>query len=113
MRARRRGAPLAIAVSAASASRSAGLGRIDSTKRRTAASGCAPSNAPASVRSRIAFTAGMLRTWNACASAGFASMSTRASTNAPACSSASRSRIGPSTRHGPHHGAQKSTTTGT
>src|SRR5690606_28180971 len=37
---------------------------------------------------------------------------TLASTNAPAYSSASFSSSGPNCRHGPHHGAQKSTSTG-
>ena len=40
-------------------------------------------------------------------------MSTLASTNLPSYSRASFSRSGPSRRHGPHHDAQKSTTTGT
>ncbi len=44
---------------------------------------------------------------------GLASTSTLASTHDPLASSASFSRTGPSDRHGAHHSAQKSTTTGT
>ena len=44
---------------------------------------------------------------------GFESMSTFASTTAPSRRSTASSRIGVSCRHGPHHAAQKSTTTGT
>src|SRR5579859_163288 len=44
---------------------------------------------------------------------GFSSVFSFASSKAPACCSASRSKTGPSMRQGPHHSAQKSTTTGT
>ena len=49
---------------------------------------------------------------NCCASAGFASTSTLASSTAPSRASTSRSSTGASAWHGPHHSAQKSTTTG-
>ena len=50
--------------------------------------------------------------WKARESEGLASVSSLASTTWPSRLAASRSRIGPSWRHGPHHSAQKSTTTG-
>src|SRR5438128_561654 len=49
---------------------------------------------------------------NCPASCGFSSMLTFASATWPARSPTTFSRIGVSIRHGPHHGAQKSTTTG-
>src|SRR6476619_1360640 len=55
----------------------------------------------------------MERTLNRLESSGFSSELTFASRNRPEYSVASFSRIGPSARHGPHQGAQKSTTTGT
>ena len=45
--------------------------------------------------------------------AGCASTSTFASSTAPPVSATTFSRIGPSVLHGPHHSAQRSTTTGT
>jgi hypothetical protein len=62
--------------------------------------------------SRNPFTAGMLWIRKRADVSGDASTSTLASTKPPVCSSASRSRIGPRVRQGPHQGAQKSTTTG-
>ena len=44
---------------------------------------------------------------------GFSSVFSFVRTTSPAFSAATFSMIGPSTRHGPHQGAQKSTTTGT
>ena len=44
---------------------------------------------------------------------GLASVSTFASTTLPSRAAAACSSTGPSARHGPHHSAQKSTTTGT
>ena len=44
---------------------------------------------------------------------GFSSTLTLTSTTLPSVSSTTFSRIGPSVRHGPHHGAHRSTTTGT
>jgi len=46
------------------------------------------------------------------ASSGASSMFTLTSFTWPACSRASRSSIGLTVRHGPHHGAHKSTKTG-
>src|SRR5215207_7700851 len=43
---------------------------------------------------------------------GFSSVLTVTSLTAPSRSATAASRIGVSWRHGPHHGAQKSTTTG-
>ena len=52
-------------------------------------------------------------TWKAAASCWFASTSTFASSTLPARAAAARSSTGVSCLHGPHHSAQKSTTTGT
>ena len=52
-------------------------------------------------------------TWKAAAVCWFVSTSTLASTTLPPVSSITFSRIGPSVLHGPHHSAQRSTTTGT
>ena len=46
-------------------------------------------------------------------SAGFSSLFTLTTSITPACSSEMSSRTGAIARHGPHHSAQKSTTTGT
>jgi hypothetical protein len=54
----------------------------------------------------------MARTAKPWARRGSSSTFTLASTKAPECSAASRSRSGPRLRQGPHQGAQKSTTTG-
>src|SRR4051794_33221003 len=54
----------------------------------------------------------MLWTWKAWAVAGLASTSTLARTTSPPVSSTTASSIGPSVLHGPHHSAQRSTTTG-
>ena len=62
--------------------------------------------------SRNALTAGMLWIRNVRAMIGLASTSTLASSILPARSATARSITGPSWRHGPHHSAQKSTTTG-
>src|ERR1035437_8477304 len=61
----------------------------------------------------MAKTAGIDWAWKAWAISGFASTSTLASSTAPLVSSMTLSSIGPSVRHGPHHDAQRSTTTGT
>ena len=49
---------------------------------------------------------------NCCASSGLSSVFTFTSATAPPSAFTSPSMTGPSTRHGPHQGAQKSTTTG-
>src|SRR5918995_695350 len=51
-------------------------------------------------------------TRNAADTWGFSSTLTFASTTLPLVSSTTRSRMGPSCLHGPHHGAHRSTTTG-
>ena len=63
--------------------------------------------------SEMAKTAGMDWTWKAAATWGLLSMSTLASATWPPVSPTTRSRMGPSVRHGPHHSAHRSTTTGT
>src|SRR3954447_11926345 len=60
-----------------------------------------------------AFTAGIDWIWKAREIDGLASVSSLARTTSPSRAAASCSRTGPSARHGPHHSAQKSTTTGT
>src|SRR5262245_8225090 len=55
----------------------------------------------------------MLWTWNAAEIWGFSSTFTLTSSTAPFVASITSSRIGPSVRHGPHHGAHRSITTGT
>src|SRR2546423_2128946 len=50
--------------------------------------------------------------WKAADSCGLASVSSLASTTSPSRAAAAFSRIGVRVRHGPHHSAQKSTTTG-
>src|SRR3546814_20776271 len=52
-------------------------------------------------------------TWKALATWGLVSTSTFASTTFPSVSAITFSMIGPSVLHGPHHSAQRSTTTGT
>src|SRR4051812_44870770 len=51
-------------------------------------------------------------TWKALLTSGFSSTLTLARTTCPSVPSTTVSRIGPSWRQGPHHGAQRSTTTG-
>ena len=63
--------------------------------------------------SRNAFTAGMPRIPKLAASEVFWSTSTLASSSSPSRFATAASSAGPSARHGPHHSAQKSTTTGT
>ena len=59
-----------------------------------------------------AYTAGMPCTRKAWETCGFSSTLTLASTTLPPVSSTTFSMMGPSVRHGPHHGAHRSTTTG-
>ena len=84
-------------------------------RRRSAATcggGCAPTNSATIWPSLNALTAGMPWMPNAAASCWLASVSSLASATSPSCSFASASSTGVSWRHGPHHSAQKSTTTG-
>src|SRR5215213_8047846 len=61
--------------------------------------------------SRRAYTAGIDCAWKAAAICGFSSMLTLVSTTWPSVASTTFSMMGPSVRHGPHHGAHRSTTT--
>ncbi len=65
------------------------------------------------LRSLIAITAGIDWTWKAAEIRGFSSTFTFASSTEPPVASITSSRMGPSVLQGPHHGAQRSTTTGT
>ena len=69
-------------------------------------------NSAATLPSRNALTAGMPWIRNAAASRWLASTSTFASSTFPARAAAARSSAGVSCLQGPHHSAQKSTTTG-
>src|SRR5215203_3152032 len=51
-------------------------------------------------------------TWNACDTCWLESTSTLARMTLPSVSPTTLSRIGPRVLHGPHHSAQRSTTTG-
>ena len=87
-------------------------GTSPSKKRSTSAEGFAPTNSATIEPFLNAFTAGMpwiLKSWEM---RGFSSVSIFASTTLPSRFSAAFSSAGPSWRHGPHQGAQKSTTTG-
>ena len=77
---------------------------------RRAASGCAPTTLATGTPSRNTASVGRLRTPYCAASSG--SASTLATRARPANSAASRSSTGAIARHGPHHAAQKSTSTG-
>ena len=95
-----------------STSASASDGSSASRNRATAGGGCAPTNSDTTAPSRNALTAGMLWIRNAAAMRWFASVSSLASATLPARSVTACSSTGVSCRHGPHHAAQKSTTTG-
>ena len=69
-------------------------------------------NSSTTLPSLKAFTAGIDWIPNACESRGLASVSTLTRSTWPARLSTAFSITGPSERHGPHHSAQKSTTTG-
>ena len=84
-----------------------------SSQRRICGSGRAPRNSSTTSPSAKSFTLGMLWMPYSAASSWCSSVFTLASTHSPRASPASRSSTGPSVRHGPHHGAQKSTRTGT
>src|SRR5450755_2604938 len=75
-----------------------------------AASGSAPGCAYRTTPSRITISVGIEEIPNALASSGSASVSTLPNT-ASACWPEARSKIGPNIRQGPHHSAQKSTST--
>jgi hypothetical protein len=75
--------------------------------------GSAPTTRSTSFPSRITTSSGIDCAPNLVASPGFASTSTFTTLRCPACRSARSSSTGEIIRHGPHHAAQKSTTTGT
>jgi 2-polyprenyl-6-methoxyphenol hydroxylase-like FAD-dependent oxidoreductase len=76
----------------------------------SAASGSAPGRAYRTTPSRMIISVGMDEMPNLAASSGSAPVSTLPNT-APACRSDAFSKTGPNIRHGPHHAAQKSTST--
>src|SRR5919201_5049018 len=94
-------------------SRSPGVGASTSSRKDPTDCGdCAPTNSRTTRPFRKAFTAGMPRMPNSSARRGFASTSTFTSESRPSRAATSRSSTGASAWHGPHHSAQKSTTTG-
>lgn len=99
--------------SATSRSASLGAGASRWTNSVTWASGSAPTNPSTTCPSLRAYTAGIDWTWNIEAILGFSSTLTLTRSTCPSVAATTRSRIGPSVRQGPHHGAQRSTTTGT
>ena len=88
-------------------------GSSSSRKRSTCGGGWAPTNSLTTWPSLNALTAGMPWMRNADEMRGLASVSSFASSTWPSRSATAFSSTGPSARHGPHHSAQKSTTTGT
>src|SRR5262249_33837116 len=101
-------APMSSATDSSSA-----LGSRRSTNWRTVASGWAPRKPSTGLPSFRATTSGMLCTPNAAEIWGFSSTLTLVRTTLPSVSSTAFSMMGPRVRHGPHQGAQRSTTTGT
>ena len=112
--------PSASSPAASSASASAcacsALGTCLSRNSRTCASGSAPTKPSTGWPSLNSTQNGMLRTPNICSagrrSRGSSSESSLASLKRPAYSASSFSSTGPSALHGPHHGAQMSSSTG-
>jgi hypothetical protein len=88
-------------------------GTRPSKNASTCAGDCAPTNSATTSPLRKAFTAGMPWTPKRSEIPGFSSVSIFAKTTSPSRLAAAFSSTGPSWRHGAHHGAQKSTTTGT
>ncbi len=91
---------------------SAGVGISRSRNARIADSDKTPTNESRTRPSTSPKTAGIERMPKAEATWGNSSVFAFTKRNFPSYSAASRSRIGPSVRHGPHHSAQKSITTG-
>ena len=79
----------------------------------TCAGGCAPTNSPTSLPSLNALTAGMPWIRKAAEICWLASVSSLARSMSGSRLRTSSSSTGVSWRQGPHHSAQKSTTTGT
>src|SRR5690606_681897 len=104
--------PSSSSASARATAFSAADGNSFSKNARTWLSGSAPTNCATGRPSLNAITLGMERMLKAPAISGLSSELTLTSFTRPANSAATFSMIGPSVRHGPHHGAQKSTTTG-
>src|SRR5205814_1244594 len=99
--------------SPAATSLSAGESTMPSRNWSICGGRIAPMNSATTLPSRNALTAGMLAIWKLIARLGLRSVSTLASSISPARFATAASSAGPSTRQGPHHSAQKSTTTGT
>ena len=96
----------------AATSPSASEGTRPSRKRSTCAGGSAPMNSSTTLPSLNAFTAGIDWIPKAWERRGLASVSTFTSSTWPSRLATAFSSTGLSGRHGPHHSAQKSTTTG-
>jgi hypothetical protein len=97
---------------APAASSSASEGTIPSRKRSISGGGSAPANSETTRPSLKALTAGIPRIPKRADSAGLASTSSLASSTFSARAATARSSAGPRALQGPHHSAQKSTTTG-
>ena len=93
-------------------SASASEGTRPSKKLSTWAGGTAPTNSSTTLPSLNALTAGMPWIWKAAARLWLASVSSLASATWPSRALVAFSSTGVSWRQGPHHAAQKSTTTG-
>lgn len=87
--------------------------RIASTLPRKFGSGRAPTQRSTTVPFLTTIIIGMLITPYRCDNAGFSSTFTFATSSLSGYSCANRSTAGSVIRQGPHHGAQKSTRTGT
>jgi hypothetical protein len=96
-----------------SVSASLGTGANRCTNALTWASGSAPMNWSTTWPLRMAKTAGMDWTWKVWAMRGFSSTLTLANSTAPPVSATAFSSMGPRVVQGPHHGAHRSTITGT
>ena len=88
-------------------------GRCLSKNSRTLPSGKAPMKPSAGLPSLSKTQVGMLRMPKACESCCSSSELIFTNLKRPAYSTSSFSKMGPKDLHGPHHGAQKSTNTGT
>lgn len=73
--------------------------------------GMAPTMRSTTFPSLMTTIVGILKAWKRCAVAGLSSTFTLTTLRRPANSFDRSSRMGPTIRHGPHHGAQRSTTT--
>ena len=106
---------LSSAAGAGSASSAIGStpSRCGASSARIADSGCAPTKPSIGRPSRTSSTVGSERTPNSAGSCMSSSVFTFASSTRPPSSATSFSSTGPSCLHGPHHGAQKSISTGT